>query len=144
MRFLIISVIALLLAVSAYWYQLNLDDGPKPLSRLARTVNACESIAEKAAMKLPEVLPFQQLEKAARKTRVFETCMGDRGYQQNPDWVKYGQGVALTSAKANRISQAEAYELFRRESMLNYAPVDASPAYWVPAGRRKVIALALS
>ena len=56
------------------------DQKPYQLSTLAKAGVECELISDKAAMKLPDGLEFQRLEKAGRQTRVLENCMSDRGY----------------------------------------------------------------
>lgn len=114
-----------------YWYDLNQIESPTTASPLARTINACDAIAEKAAMQLPERLPFQRLEKKARRMRVFDICMHDRGFEQNQAWVKDAQTIAKQLAKAQDISESEAYENMRRDSMLLFESVNGVPLYWV-------------
>jgi len=56
--------IVILLGVSAYLYMdVTEPEAPRSLTALERVGDECELIAEKAAMALPEVLPFQKLEK---------------------------------------------------------------------------------
>lgn len=107
---------------------------PRTLTALERVGDECELIAEKAAMALPEALPFQKLEKAARKSRVLQTCMNDRGYIENPAWVKYAQPIAAKTAKAENISVSEAYETLRRNKLKTfYEPDPKTPLYWIAA-----------
>lgn len=112
-----------------YWQ--NLSDGEVGVaapSPLAQAINQCDLIAGKAAAALPEALPFQRLEKAARQSRVLDRCMQDQGYQENPDWVRLARAKAGKAATAE-VSASEAYEALRRQAMLQPAPA-AAPAYW--------------
>jgi hypothetical protein len=122
----------IVLIVAAYFYQQQSD---VPLTRgytdLERTGDECDLIAAKAAMKLPEALPFQKLEKAARQTRVLETCMHDRGYIENPDWDKFAAPIAQLNAKNRQISENEAFETLRREKVKTFAITKGEPSYWM-------------
>ncbi len=109
------------------------DQKPYQLSELAKVGNECEIISEKAAMKLPEGLEFQRLEKAGRKARVLETCMVDRGYQENADWALFAKLQAEQEAKSGKLSVDEAYESLRRQYMLIYQAEKSEPIYWVLA-----------
>jgi hypothetical protein len=109
------------------------DQKPYQLSELAKVGNECEIISEKAALKLPEVLEFQRLEKAGRQARVLDTCMQDRGYLENPAWVLFAKLQAEQDAKANKVSVEEAYESLRRKYMLIYQAEKAEPLYWIIA-----------
>lgn len=125
-----------LLAILALpaWFYLNEQetvDMPYQASALSMVGNECEIIAEKAAMQLPQVLPFQKLEKIARQMRVFETCMKDRAYTENPQWDTFAQQLAKKTAAAGNVSQNEAYENLRRQAMLVYTKRGAMPIYWV-------------
>jgi hypothetical protein len=111
------------------------DQKPYQLSPLAKAGDECQTISEKAAMKLPEALPFQRLEKAGRQARVLADCMNDRGYVENLAWVGFGQLQAAQQAKANKISIDEAYENLRRKYMLIYQAEKAEPIYWVLASK---------
>lgn len=114
------------------------DQKPYQLSVLAKAGVECELIADKAAMKLPEGLAFQRLEKAGRQARVLENCMSDRGYQENPDWVLFAQLQAAQQVKANKISEAEAFENLRRKYMLVYQAEKSEPLYWQPS-KKKIV-----
>lgn len=106
------------------------DQKPYQLSELAKIGNECELISEKAALKLPEGLEFQRLEKAGRQARVLENCMRDRGYVENPAWALFAKLQAEQDAKANNVSVDEAYETLRRKYMLIYQAEKAEPLYW--------------
>ena len=106
------------------------DQKPYQLSALAKAGDECELISEKAAVKLPEGLEFQRLEKAGRKARVLETCMNDHGYQENPAWALFAKLQAEQAAKVDNISLDEAYENLRRQYMLIYQAEKAEPLYW--------------
>ncbi|MDP8566407.1 hypothetical protein [Methylophilus aquaticus] len=112
-----------------YGYNLYGDDGPVPPSALSQAINQCDLIASKAAANLPEVLPFQKLEKAARQARVLDQCMQDQGFQENPDWVRAAMVKSAHIAKQQQISEGEAYEKLRREEMLQGTASD-HPLYW--------------
>jgi hypothetical protein len=111
-----------------YWQNLTQDTGDMPLSALAQTLNQCDLIAGKAAAGLPEALPFQKLEKMARQSRVLDSCMQDRGYQQDPAWVASANARAAEIAQAQNISHNEAYETLRRQAMLKDEAAGGS--YW--------------
>jgi len=120
----------LLLGYAGFWYWQSLTEAESisPQSDVAQAINQCDLIASKAAAELPEVLPFQKLEKAARQSRVLDRCMQDRGYEQNPVWVTQANQQAPRIAHEQGISEAEAYETLRRQAMLNAQPGVAG--YW--------------
>lgn len=128
-------VIAILLSVGAYFYMDASEvEAPRAQTALERVGDECELIAEKAAMALPEALPFQKLEKAARQSRVLQTCMNDRGYIENPAWVKYAEPIVEKTAKTENISVDEAYEMLRRSKLKTfYEPDSKTPLYWIAA-----------
>ena len=109
------------------------DQKPYQLSELAKAGTECELISEKAAMKLPEGLEFQRLEKAGRQARVLETCMRDRGYIENPAWALFAKLQAEQEAKPGKVSVDEAFENLRRKYMLIYQAEKAEPIYWILA-----------
>ena len=109
------------------------DQKPYQLSELAKAGTECELISEKAAMKLPEGLEFQRLEKAGRQARVLETCMLDRGYTENPAWALFAKLQAEQEAKPGNMSVDEAFENLRRKYMLIYQAEKAEPIYWILA-----------
>lgn len=127
-------VALLLIAGLAYAYWQNLyGDGDAPqstTSTLQLAGNACEIIASKAAMHLPEALPFQKLEKQARQSRVLGVCMADRGYIENPAWVQFVAPKVKAMMQQQSISENEAYETIKREAMLVFVGRDKSPLYW--------------
>lgn len=125
--------VAVVLGLGAYFYMDASEvKAPRALTALERVGDECELIAEKAAMALPEALPFQKLEKAARQSRVLQTCMNDRGYVENPAWVKYADPIAAKTAKVENISLNEAYETLRRNKLKTfYEPDPKTPLYWI-------------
>ena len=114
------------------------DQKPYQLSAMAKVGVECELISDKAAMKLPDALVFQRLEKAGRQARVLEDCMSDRGYQENPDWALFAQLQAAQQVKASKISEAEAYENLRRKYMLIYQAETSEPLYWQTSNSKTV------
>jgi hypothetical protein len=120
----------LLLGYAGFWYWQSLTEAEpiSPQSDVAQAINQCDLIASKAAAELPEVLPFQKLEKAARQSRVLDRCMHDRGYEQNPAWVTQANQQASRIAHEEGISEAEAYETVRRQAMLKAQP--GVTGYW--------------
>lgn len=127
----VLTVLGILLVGYAgvwYWQSLTEVEPINSQSDLLQTINQCDLIAGKAAAELPEVLPFQKLEKAARQSRVLDRCMQDRGYQENPAWMAEANKKAQRSAHAQGISEAEAYETLRRQAMLQAAP--NTIGYW--------------
>lgn len=126
-----IVVIAMLTGLGVlYWQNLH-EDAPEslPHTALAQSINQCDLIASKAAANLPEALPFQKLEKAARQARVLERCMLDQGYAENPTWPAGARVDAAHAAKAQHISEDEAYETLRRTAMLQ-AEKPGQISYW--------------
>jgi hypothetical protein len=115
------------------------DQKPYQLSGLAKAGNECEMVSEKAAMKLPEALEFQRLEKAGRQAHVLETCMNDHGYQENPAWALFAtlQAEQEASKTKLKVSKEEAYENLRRQYMLVYQAEKSEPLYWVETKRVK-------
>jgi hypothetical protein len=128
-----IGLPVMLIAISAmHWYFNSAeDDAPQTMSALEKTGDECDLISEKAAMHLPEALPFQRLEKAARKARVLENCMRDRAYIENAAWLKHIQVSAQKKADAEQLSFNEAYEALRRKAMYTFKPLLDEPPYWV-------------
>ncbi len=112
----------------AYWQMLHEGTSERAPSALGQAINQCDLIASKAAASLPELYPFQRLEKAARQAHVLEMCMQDRGYRENPAWVKRAKLAATIEAKKQQISEDEAYETLRRRAMLVSQSADA--VYW--------------
>ena len=104
---------------------------PQQISALEKIGNECDLIAEKAAMNLPEALPFQKLEKVGRRARVLEDCMHDRAYIENPAWAKFAQPQTQKNAQTQHISDNEAYENLRRKDMLKFKAIKNEPLYWV-------------
>lgn len=122
-RVLVVLVIGLLgYAGFWYWQSLTEVEPADQQSDVAQAINQCDLIASKAAAELPEVLPFQKLEKAARQSRVLDRCMQDRGYAQNPAWVTEANRQAQRIAHEQGVSEAEAYETLRRQAMLKAQP----------------------
>ena len=140
-RIIWLSIILIMfVGIGFYWYGLNQEDSTKTLSPFVKTIDECDWIAEKSAMELPEALPFQKLEKLARRIRVFETCMQDRGLKENPAWVAYAEPLAKQQAKQQGVSVSEAYESIRRKGMLQDQPFNHAPQYWLlieAQGQRK-------
>jgi hypothetical protein len=138
MKKLVLIVLPLVLITSGalYWY-LNFaeDTAVKTLTALEKTGDECSFISEKAAMQLPEALPFQKLEKAARKARVLNTCMQDRGYKENPQWVKNANPIAQKYAESQQISYDEAYETLRRKAMYTFKVMSSENSYWIIANQ---------
>lgn len=127
----VLAVVAVLLVGYAgvwYWQSLTEVDQSATQSDLAQAINQCDLIAGKAAAALPEMLPFQKLEKAARQSRVLDRCMQDRGYQENPAWVLEANKKVADMTRAQGISENEAFETLRRQAMLQAD--EKSPAYW--------------
>lgn len=120
----------LLLGYAGFWYWQSLTEVSSATSHneVSQVVNQCDLIASKAAAELPEVLPLQKLEKAARQSRVLDRCMQDRGYQENPAWVAEATKQAQRMAHEQGVSEAEAYETLRRQAMLQSAP--GVVGYW--------------
>lgn len=111
-----------------YWQSLTEVETGNQQTAMGQAINQCDLIATKAAAELPEALPFQKLEKAARQSRVLDRCMQDRGYQENPVWVSETSKRVPDIAREQNISESEAFETLRREAMLQSE--GKLPAYW--------------
>lgn len=111
-----------------YWRSLTETKSAQGMSVQAQMINQCDLIASKAAAGLPEALPFQRLEKAARQSRVLERCMQDRGYEENPAWVSAAKPAVAKLVSAEGISENEAFERLRRKAMLVQEEVGVT--YW--------------
>lgn len=111
-----------------YWQSLTEVETGNQQTAMGQAINQCDLIATKAAAELPEALPFQKLEKAARQSRVLDRCMQDRGYQENPVWVIETNKRVPDIAREQNISESEAFETLRREAMLQSE--GKLPAYW--------------
>lgn len=134
MKGIFVVLVPVLALVGLMMYADNMapdDQKPYQLSELAKVGNECELISEKAAMKLPDALAFQRLEKAGRQARVVENCMHDRGYDESPEWALFAKLQAEQEATANKVSVDEAYENLRRKYMLIYQAEKAEPNYWI-------------
>ena len=141
MKGIIVVLVPLLALAGMLFYADSMapdDQKPYQLSGLAKVGSECELISEKAAMKLPEGLEFQRLEKAGRQARVLENCMSDRGYQENPDWVLFAQLQVAQQVKSHKISEGEAFESLRRKYMLVYQAEKSEPLYWQQS-KKKIV-----
>ena len=128
----------LLVLIGFFWvWNTDVDEAPRALTELEKTGDACDSIAQKAAAHLPEVLPFQKLEKAARAARVVETCMHDRAFTENPAWVKWAQPVSQQHADAQKISVNEAFETLKRKAIYSFKPTTNEQTYWIAIKTQK-------
>ena len=114
---------------AAYWQNMYGDAPAVAPTAQAQAINQCDLIAGKAAAALPEALPFQRLEKAARQAHVLEQCMQDQGYQQNPVWEAAARSQATRLAAEQQVSADEAYETLRRQAMLQSGH-PPQPDYW--------------
>jgi hypothetical protein len=120
-----------IIAVLLYWLaEIEPENKSQPISTLEKVGDECDLIAEKAAMHLPDALPFQKLEKAGRRARVLEDCMHDRAYIENPAWAKFAHPQAQKNAQTWHLSYSEAYENLRREDMLRFKAAKDEPIYW--------------
>jgi len=109
------------------------DDLPAPPTPLQLAGDACQTIAENAAAKINAVVDFQKLEKQSRKLHVFETCMHDRSYQENPAWLKYAEPLARKVSEEKQLSFDEVLTEMSREQMLELKPESDKPIYWINA-----------
>lgn len=129
---LIMVLVVVLLGYAGVWYWQSLTDvdpgSTQSQSEMGQAINQCDLIATKAAAELPDALPFQKLEKAARQSRVLDRCMQDRGYQENPAWVTEINRRLPDIAREQGISESEAFETLRREAMLQSE--EKLPTYW--------------
>jgi hypothetical protein len=132
-----VPTILLMLGAGFWVWNSDVDEAPVMISELEKTGDACDTIAQKAAAHLPEALPFQRLEKAARAARVVETCMHDRAYIENPAWEKWAQPIAQQQADAQHISFNEAYETLKRKSMYAFKTPSGEQTYWIAVKTQK-------
>lgn len=134
--------VILLLLVLFYWWvdesSLSSTSHTKAVpSQLALSLNSCQAIAAKSVAHLNAFLEFQKLEIEGRKMHVFQMCMNDRGYMENPIWTKFAEPISQKAANASGVSFNEAYENFRRKQMVTINIANHSPLYWVTANATK-------
>jgi hypothetical protein len=123
-----------IIAMFIYWYvDMGAENQSQQISVLEKIGDECDLISEKAAMYLPEALPFQKIEKPGRRARVLEDCMHDRAYLENPAWTKFAKPEAQKNTQTQHISYDEAYESLRRMSMLAFRATKSEPLYWIQA-----------
>lgn len=133
LTFGVVLIGLLAVALVSYYAEDGVEDNVAPphvQSALEKTGDDCTAVAQKAAMHLPEALPFQRLEKTARTARVFEMCMHDRGWVENPAWVAFANTAATQQASTQSISVNEAYETLKRKHMSLLNEDGAQPLYW--------------
>jgi hypothetical protein len=119
-------------AISVYVQNERKDENLSgPPTALELVGDACLTIAENAATKINVVVEFQKLEKHSRKLHVFEACMHDRGYTENPAWLKYTEPLARQMAKQKQLSFDEEITTLGREQMLELHPQNDKPIYWI-------------
>ncbi|HSH97992.1 MAG: hypothetical protein ACAH07_07215 [Methylophilaceae bacterium] len=119
-------------AVFTYMYIDRKDENlPAPPTPLELAGDACLTIAENAVAKINAVVEFQQLEKQSRKLHVFETCMHDRSYIENPAWLKYAEPLARKTSEDKQFSVDEVLTAMSREQMLQLKPESDKPIYWI-------------
>ena len=130
-------VLALVLigAVSIYWYCLSPSRPVVQDQQMMQAMNECDGIADKAVINLQEFLEFQKIEKLARKSRVMQLCMSDRGYRVNPAWLNSHQAEAHALALRENISDDAAVEELKRQHMYPNS-VQETPFFWT-AMRKK-------
>jgi len=130
---LILMFLALaFIAYLAFTYRNKNDETlPAPPTPLELAGDACLTIAENAAAKITAVVEFQKLELQSRKLHVFETCMHDRGYAENPVWQKYADPIARKASEEKQLSFDEVLTSMSREHMLQLKPRSDKPVYWI-------------
>ena len=122
-------------AVSIYWYCLSPSRPVVQDQQMMQAMNECDGIADKAVINLQEFLEFQKIEKLARKSRVMQLCMSDRGYRVNPAWLNSHQAEAHALALRENISDDAAVEELKRQHMYP-SSVQETPFFWT-AMRKK-------
>ncbi len=136
MKILGVAVFLLLLAwmVNFYadddFFSISRQQASQETTALAKAGGECVAISEQATAHLVPKLEFQRLELAGRKANVVVRCMADRGFYQNPAWLKYAEPIAASDASAQNISIDEALENLKRKDMLVLVPQGNQPAYW--------------
>lgn len=133
------QLIGLILLIGiVVWYVWNNQEGADTSSAvvldntpLERDGDQCLGITEKAMEGKVAIIEFQRLELISRRANVFARCMRDRGYIENPNWLKLALPQAEKLAKPNEISKDEALENLRREAMFKLKPTKVGPIYWL-------------
>lgn len=128
--FLGVVFVAYLIFTFTYQHTNN-ETLPASSTPLELAGDACLTIAENAAGKINAVVEFQRLEKESRKLHVFETCMHDRSYIENPAWQKYAEPLARKTAAEKQLSFDEVFTAMSREHMLQLKPQKDKPIYWL-------------
>ena len=127
----ILIAIALFAGILIGGYSLKPKQLPKVDHQLVLNINECEGIADKAVVNLQEFLEFQRLEKLARKSRVMQLCMSDRGYKINQAWLAAHRAEADALAIKESITQDAAIEALKFKHMY-FNQAQQSPVFWVP------------
>ena len=136
-KILVIVGLGLAVAANTYFYMSKDDASAKHASQtqaqkvLITIGEKCLDFGERAVAKDTPIIEFQQLEREARRTNVIQRCMTDKGYQQNPAWLKYAQPIASTAAQKVNISIDEAIVNLSRIHIQVFTPVAGRPDYWV-------------
>ncbi len=134
-RFGIVLLLVLLVwAVNFYgdgdFFSMSGRQPSQEMTALAKAGGECVAISEQAIAHFTPKLEFQRLELAGRKANVVVRCMADRGFTQNPAWLKYAEPIAASNAAAQQISRDEAIENLKRKDMLDFMPEGNKPVYW--------------
>ena len=103
--------------------------------QMIQAMNECDGIADKAVINLQEFLEFQKIEKLARKSRVMQLCMSDRGYRVNPAWLNSHQAEAHALALRENISDDAAVEELKRQHMYP-GSVQETPFFWAAINKK--------
>ena len=122
-------------AVSIYWYCLSPSRPVVQDQQMMQAMNECDGIADKAVINLQEFLEFQKIEKLARKSRVMQLCMSDRGYRVNPAWLNSHQAEAHALALRENISDDAAVEELKRQHMYP-GSVQETPFFWAAINKK--------
>ena len=128
-------VVVIISSASLSWHWLSSSAPAAQDHQMIQAMNECDGIADKAVINLQEFLEFQKIEKLARKSRVMQLYMSDRGYRVNPAWLNSHQAEAHALALRENISDDAAVEELKRQHMYP-GSVQETPFFWAAINKK--------
>lgn len=126
--FVLIGLILFYVIQLQYISNISSQDGQRSL--LQEKGDLCAGIAENAVANLQAIVEFQKLEILGRKVNVMRRCMADNGFEENPLWLAAAKPIAKKNATNLNLSEDEALENLKRESMYIFSVANKKPLYW--------------
>lgn len=92
--------------------------------------NFCLGVAEKSVANRQAIVEFQKFEILGDKAIVMRRCMEENGFEENPLWLKENVNLIHNQPRNSEISEDEAIENLKRESIYIFYAEDKKPLYW--------------